>query len=210
MLKRSLFASALILFVAGVAAGQNLPPARVMGTVESVHKGGLVVKSRDGKKVSVALPANARVIESVKASLADIKAGDFVGSAAVPAGNGRLRAQEVHIFPEDMRGVGEGHRPMGGRANRTMTNGNVAAVRSMTNGTVSGVSGSSTRVLTITYTGGKQEIEVGPATPVTRIVPVGKSQLKPGLTVLIFASRNASGLTARMVSIQKRARRPAQ
>jgi hypothetical protein len=203
MLKKSLLTSALMLFVAGAAFGQNLPPVRVMGTVESVHGRTLVVKSSNGKTVSLALPADVRIIESVKGSVADIHPGDFVGSAAVKADGGRLRAQEVHIFAADMRGMGEGHRPMGPDPNRTMTNGDVAAVRSMTNGTVSGVSGSATRVLTITYKGGKQEIEVGPSTSVTRLVSGSEALLRAGVRVSIFAAKTNAGLTARMVSVER-------
>ena len=201
MLRKFVVARALIPLLAVVAFGQALPPLRVMGTVESLHGRNLVVKSAAGKIVSVVVPANASIIRSVKASLADIKEGDFVGSAAVKDGR-VLRAQEVHIFPADMRGTGEGHRPMGPNPNRTMTNGNVAAIRSMTNGTVSHVSGSGSKVMTVTYQGGRQRIEVGPSTPVTRIVPGSEELLKPGVGVMIFAARTKAGVTARMISVQ--------
>ena len=58
---------------------------------------------------------------------ADIKPGDFVGSAAVRGADGKLHAEEVHIFPENLRGTGEGHRPMSG-PQESMTNAAVAGI----------------------------------------------------------------------------------
>lgn len=215
IIRKFVVAAALLPLLAVVASGQALPPLRVTGTVVSLHGRKLVVKSAAGKNVSVSVPANARIIESVKASLADIKQGDFIGSAAVKQakGGGVLRAQEVHIFPASMRGAGEGHRPMGPNPNRTMTNGNVAAIRSpatrsMTNGTVSRVSGSASKVMTVTYKGGQQRIEVGPSTPVTKIVSGSEALLKPGVNVMIFAARTKAGVTARMISVQSAPRNP--
>lgn len=175
---------------------------RIAGTIESLHGHALEVKTRAGKRIRVELAAKTRIIRSVKSSFSDIHRGDFVGSAAVKDSDGRLRAQEVHIFPESMRGVGEGHRPMGPNPNRTMTNGNVSHVRTMTNGTVSGVSGAKARVLTITYKGGRQEIEVGPSTPVTRMIVGNRTLLKPGAKVSIFGARTKAGVVARVVNVE--------
>ena len=73
-----------------------------------------------------------------RSSLDDIKPGSYVGTAAMPQPDGTLRALEVHVMPESMRGAGEGHRPFDLQPQSTMTN-----------GTVGTVTGSSNRMLTI-------------------------------------------------------------
>ena len=119
----------------------------------------LVVKTMDGQSVSVTLAPDLVIIANAKASLADIKPGDFVGSGAVKGPDGKLHAQEVHIFAESMRGTGEGQRAMGGPAPATTTNATVAAVapqeRSMTNATVTSNAGGT---LKLQYKGGEAEL----------------------------------------------------
>ncbi len=143
---------ALPVFAQNPAQGQ---PARILGTIDSFYGQILSVKSQDGQVTSIMVPPDLRVMANAKANLADIKPGDFVGSAADKGPDGKLHAEEVHIFPEAMRGTGEGHRPMGPDPNRTMTNGTVTIAgpeeRTMTNGTVSGVSGSSSRTIVLKY-----------------------------------------------------------
>src|SRR5215203_587956 len=84
---------------------------RVRGTVEQVDGPVLSIKARDGTLLNVRLSDDAMVVALIKASLADIKPGSFVGSTAMPTADGDWKAVEVHIFPEAMRGVGEGDRP---------------------------------------------------------------------------------------------------
>ena len=98
-------------------------------------------------ETTIRLPDNVRVSLLVPAKLDDIKSGTFVGTAATPGPNGALVASEVHIFPEALRGTGEGHRPMPPMPGSTMTNATVAGVSSpaanlrstMTNATVENV-----------------------------------------------------------------------
>jgi len=101
---------ALPVFAQNPAQGQ---PARILGTIDSFNGQILSVKSQDGQVTSITVPPYLRVMANAKANLADIKPGDFVGSAADKGPDGKLHAEEVHIFPEAMRGTGEGHRPMG-------------------------------------------------------------------------------------------------
>jgi Cu/Ag efflux protein CusF len=142
-------------------------------------------------------------------NLSEIKSGDFVGSAAVQGADGKLHAQEVHVFPESMRGAGEGHRPMGPDPNRTMTNGTVGAAdmpqsRTMTNGTVDQINGAArTQTLKISYKGGVQEIEVGPDVPIRYFVPGDASLLKPGATVSVNAVQKDGSLTATNIQAEK-------
>ena len=102
------------------AAGAQTPTSRVRGAIDSFSGTELVVKSRTGENEKIVLPENARV---AKAALTDIKSGTFIGTAAMPAEGGTLRALEVLIFP---RGTGEGHRPWDLLPESTMTNATVA------------------------------------------------------------------------------------
>jgi hypothetical protein len=96
----------------------------------------------------------------VKASAADIKAGDYVATSGIPQPDGTQKAVELRIFPESMHGAGEGHRPgWPGAPNCTMTNGGVGQ-------TVSSVDGP---VLTVKLKDGDKKIIVGPSVPVTRL-----------------------------------------
>jgi hypothetical protein len=82
---------------------------RVRGTIDRMEDPVYIVKSRDGSELKVSLADNPGVTAVVKASLSDIKKGSFVGVASMPQADGGQRALEVLIFPEAMRGVGEGH-----------------------------------------------------------------------------------------------------
>jgi hypothetical protein len=127
------------------AAPVQAGPHRVRGTIVSFDRTHLTVKADDGTTVTVALISTTLVIYNEPRKVTDIRPGDFVASAAVPESDGKLHSQEVRIFPEQMRGMGEGQYPMGDPAttNRSMTNATVAQVAAVgTGGT-----------LTLTYHG---------------------------------------------------------
>jgi len=125
MMRLKFLATAVALAaLASAAVAQNV---RVRGTVEAVDGPVFTVKSREGDVVKMTLADDLRVIAVVKALLADIKTGSFVGATALPEENGRWRAIEVHIFPESGRGSGEGDRPHDLMPKGTMTNGTVDA-----------------------------------------------------------------------------------
>jgi hypothetical protein len=152
-------------------------PTHIRGTVRSLDGQTLVVASRDGQAVTVLLA------KDVKVDLAAIKPGDFIGTAAVPGTDGRLHAQEVMVFPEAMRGVGEGHRPWDLTPDSTMTNATVAQVAAAAKG----------RRLRLDYKGGSQELEVAPDAPVVTLAPGDIGLVKPGTTVFILATKKADG-----------------
>jgi hypothetical protein len=154
---------------------------RVRGTIERVEGKTLVVKSRDGGEVKVVPADNAPVVGIVKASLSDIKPGSFVGVTGMPQADGSQKAVEVHIFPEAMRGTGEGHRQWDLQPQSTMTNANVEQ-------TVAGVDG---RTLTLKYKDGEKKIVVPPDVPVVSYVPGDKSELKPGVKIFVAAATQA-------------------
>ncbi len=152
---------------------------RVRGTIEKVDGQTLVIKSRDGAELKVGLADNVTVLGIAKASLADIKPGTFVGVTAMPQPDGGQKAVEVHIFPEAMRGTGEGHYAWDLRPQSTMTNANVEQM-------VTGVDG---QTLTMKYKDGEKKIIVSPDTPVVTYVPGDKSELKPGAKIFIAAAK---------------------
>src|SRR5437868_3611834 len=107
------------------------PPQRMKGTIAAYDQAAqmLSLTTADHKTVSVALKLNTRVIYDQRRKLADIKAGEFVGVGALKGGDGKLRAQQVVVFPDAMRGMGEGQYPMGDpTSNRLMTNASVVEV----------------------------------------------------------------------------------
>ena len=148
---------------------------RVRGTIEKVDNDTLSVKARDGAMLTVALANNVLVIGVVKASLADVKEGSYIGSGAMPQADGSQKALEVHIFAETQRGTGDGHRPWDGAPNSTMTNGTAGTA-------VTGVDGP---VITVKYKDGEKKIVVPPGTPIVRYEVGQKSELKPGANINI-------------------------
>jgi hypothetical protein len=176
---------AAALLALSVSLAQAQQTTRVRGTIERVDGPLLMVKSRDGAELTIRLADNAVVVGIVARALADIKVGDYVGSAAVPADGGALRALEVHIFPENMRGTGEGHRPHDLLPESTMTNATVAE-------TVQRVDG---RTLTLKYKEGEKTLIVPQGTPIVTYVPGERSELKPGGKIFIAgAARQPDGI----------------
>src|SRR5712664_4135821 len=126
-LTRPLIAYAMVVASSLYAiAQQPPPPARVRGTIEAVDGDVLSVKSRSGEDVKLRMTGDMRVVGITRISLSDIKVGSFIGTTTVPGPDGSQEAVEVHVFPEDMRGTGEGSRPFDLRPNSTMTNATVA------------------------------------------------------------------------------------
>jgi hypothetical protein len=170
-------------FVAALAAltpafAQQPQTVRLRGTIEKVDGSTLTVKSRDGTQLTLALTGNAQVVSVVKATLADIKEGSFIGSGAMPQADGSQKALEVHIFAESQRGTGEGHRPWDGAPNSTMTNGTAGTA-------VTGVDGPT---VTVKYKDGEKKIVVGPDVPIVRYEVGNAGELKPGAAITVTAA----------------------
>jgi hypothetical protein len=185
MTRRALAATGLALVLTGSAFAQMAPqPAqqpqtvRVRGTVQAVQGPTLVIKARDGAELKVNMTDNVAVRGIVKMSMTDIKQGSYVGVAAMPQPDGSQKAMEVHIFPEQMRGTGEGHRPWDLRPNSTMTNANVERQVTATDG----------QTLTLKYKDGEKQIIVSSDTPIVTYVPGSKEELKPGAHIFISAA----------------------
>jgi hypothetical protein len=172
-------------------ASSELSPVR--GTIASVTDSMLTVSSDSGP-VRVAIVAPLDVYARVPAKLSDVKENTFVGVTSVAQPDGSQRATEIHIFPDKLRGTGEGSYLMTQQAgasggNRsTMTNGTVTAPR-MTNGSISAQSGGK---LIVQYKAGTQTITVPPNVSVTAIAP-SQAKLTPGSRVIVLAARQPDG-----------------
>ena len=168
-----------LILASSVPLAQQGQTVRVRGTVESADGPMLTVKSRDGKTTyRVKLTDNATVRGIVKASLSDIKENSFIGVTGMPQADGTQKAVEIHIFPEPMRGTGEGHRPWDLVPNSTMTNATVAQM-------VKGVQGDE---ITLKYKDGEKKIQVAPDTVIVTYVPGDRNELKPGAKIFIAAA----------------------
>jgi Domain of unknown function (DUF5666) len=186
MRSTSLVAGAFLALIVLPAFAQEGTPTRIRGTVEKLDGRTLIVKSRENQQLAITLSDDLRVSAVAKADLADIKPGDYIGSAAVKGTDGKLHAQEVLIFPEAARGTGEGHRPWDLTPDSTMTNATVAEVVDVGKG----------RLLKLKYKGGENEIEVPMEAPIVTLAPGDRSLLQPGTVVFISATRNADGSLA--------------
>src|ERR1700692_1620467 len=149
-------------------AQQPPTPSRVRGTIEAVDGDMLAVKARAGEDFKLRMASDMRLVGIVKISLAEIKVGSFIGTTTVPGPDGSQNAVEVHVFPEDMRGTGEGSRPYDLRPNSTMTNATVAQT----------VAGNDGQTLTIKYKDGEKKVVVSPETPVVTYVPAAQARLE--------------------------------
>ena len=179
-MRRTILAAAAALAVATAlsSASAQQQTMRVRGTIEKLDGNTLMVKSREGANLSVTLTDNVQVVWVEKAALSDITVGSYIGSAAMPQPDGSQKALEVHIFPETMRGTGEGHRPYAPVPQSTMTNGTVGNA-------VTAVEG---HAVNIKYRDGEKKIVVPPDVPVVRYVIGTKADLKPGAHFTIISA----------------------
>ena len=164
-------------------AQQPPSPSRIRGTIEAVDGEVIAVKSRGGEDVKLHMTGDTRIVGITKISLADVKVGSFIGTTTVPGPDGSQNAVEVHVFPEDMRGTGEGSRPWDLGPNSTMTN---------ATGSES-VAGNDGQTLLVKYKDGEKKVVVSDQTPVVTYVPGDKNELKPGAKVIAFVKKLSDG-----------------
>ena len=187
-------AAFVLVAVSAVALAQAPanPPVRIRGTVEKLDGNMLTVKARNGQSMTVKLADNYTVMGVAKASVSDVSSGKFIGTTTVGERDGNLIAEEIHIFPENMRGTGEGHYDWDLRPNSKMTNANVASVSSM----------GKDRVMTVQYKGGEKKVVIPENAVVVAFQPTDKSELKPGAQVFVNSQKQPDGsLTAPRVNV---------
>ncbi|RKP43757.1 DUF5666 domain-containing protein [Pararobbsia silviterrae] len=189
---RAIALTTLLCGVSAFAHAQGtMAMMRIRGTLVAVSPTSVRVQPNMGEPLDVRLEQDTRIARVAQADLADIKAGSYVGTAAVPQDDGTLRALEVHVFDESLRGAGDGHRPW-----------DLGENGSMTNGTVGDLVVSQGRTITVRYRGGEQRIAVPAGVPVVRIAPGDRTLLVPGAHVMVFAHRGSDGaLSAQTVSV---------
>jgi hypothetical protein len=159
------------------------PPVRVRGTVEKLDGQMLTVKARDGKSVTVKMTDKFLVMGVVRAKIDDIGAGKFIGTTTLGERDGALVALEIHIFPESMRGTGEGHYDWDLQPTSKMTNANVASIKSM----------GKDHVMEVQYKGGEKKVVVPDTAVIVSYTPSDVSALKPGAPVFINSTRQPDG-----------------
>ena len=152
---------------------------RIRGTIERIDGPVYVVKNRDGAELKLTVTDNPLFVAIAPSTMADIKQGMFVGSAGTMQPDGTQKAIEVHIFPESMRGTGEGHYEWDLKPNTKMTNANVEQ-------TVAGVDG---QILSVKYKDGEKKLVVTPETVVVTYVTGSKDELKPGTKIFVAAAK---------------------
>ncbi len=159
----------------GLAQAGAAQAARIRGDIVSVNADSMVVHRNSGDTVTVSLPASVKVSALKRMTLADIKPGSFIGTAAMTGMDGKMTATEVHVFPPAARGTGEGHRPFDFGPQSTMTNGNVDSMVEAKDG----------NVLKLSYKGGSNDVTVPPTVPVVGFIPADRSDLQAGKKVIV-------------------------
>jgi hypothetical protein len=195
---RSTFIAAVCIAFLAVPASAQTPPAttpmRVAGKVDKLDGNNLRVNMKDGQAVAVVLADNAAVFGVEKRTVADIKPGDFLASGGIKGTDGKIHAVEVRIFPETLRGTGEGQRPWDAKPDGVMTNATVGTVSQSPQG----------GVIHVKYKDGESEFTVGPEVPVLAYVAGDRSLLKPGAAIVTVAQKKPDGtLTTGRVTAEK-------
>jgi hypothetical protein len=179
MVQRALATVSFALICIATPASAADDTVRIRGTIESVEGPVYVVKNRDGAELKLTVTDNPLFVAISPSTMADIKPGMFVGSAGMMQADGTQKAIEVHIFPESMRGTGEGHYDWDLKPQSKMTNANVEQ-------TVAGVDG---QILSVKYKDGEKKLLVTPETIVVTYVPGSKDDLKPGTKIFVSAAK---------------------
>ena len=179
----SVLAIGLPLITTSVAARAETTPTRIRGTIEKVEAHAMTVKTRSGDKMEITLVDPLGVLTVKKVDLAAIGSGNYVGIATRNAADGTLQALEVLVFPEAMRGAGEGFYAW-----------DLEPGSMMTNGTVNGaVQASSATDLTVNYKDGSKTIQVAKGTPVVTFAPAQRTDVKAGAPVFLGATKGTDG-----------------
>ncbi|MCP4617500.1 MAG: hypothetical protein GY844_13830 [Bradyrhizobium sp.] len=172
------FALAAACAAQAIAQQPPAPTVRIRGTIEAVDGPVLSIKSREGADMKVKMTDNVAVFAVVKTELSQIKEGSYIGVTAMPQPDGVQKAIAVHIFPENQRGAAEGFRPWDARPGSSMTNATVAE----------SVKGTDGQNILVKYKDGEKKVVVPPDTPIVTFVASDRSEVKPGVKLIIFGA----------------------
>jgi carboxymethylenebutenolidase len=188
---RLAWARTVSFFMTHLQTANVSPVVRLRGKIESMPATRMSMRERGGELIELALPPDLVINEVYAIELSDIKAGSFIGVGAMPQANGVQRAIAVTVFPEAMRGTGEGHRPFDFMPQSTMTNATVADVMAAPDG----------RKLQVRYKDGEKTIVVPPGAPVVTFKAADRSLLVPGASVSLSAQSIDGQPTALRISV---------
>ena len=191
----SAFLATALLATASLASAQTpSAPSRIRGEIVSLNGDTLIVHRTNADNVTIDFKADVPVGAVKNVRLADIKPGAYVGAASTPGADGKLIAREVLVFPEAMRGSGDGHYAWDLLPGSMMTNANVDTV----------VQGTSGRELTMSYKGGSKTIVVPESAPVVTFTDATRSDVVAGRKVFVIARMAEPGrYTASRVVVEK-------
>ncbi|MBV7572205.1 hypothetical protein KW846_05835 [Pseudomonas sp. PDM32] len=195
LIRRVSVVTLISVFSAGLVQAEDAPGTRigVRGEITGVSPDVVKVHANSGDNLVINLTQDTKVRAVTLANIEDIKPGSYIGSAAIPQEDGTLKALEVHVFPPELAGSGDGHRPF-----------DLVKGSSMTNGSVGDLVVSNGRVLTVNYKGGQQKILVPEDVPIVNLMPADRSLLKVGVKIVTFVTQGADGtLTAQSISAGK-------
>jgi len=170
-------ASFALVCIAVPASAQEI--VRIRGTIERIDGPAYVIKSRDGTELKLTLTDNPLYVAIAPSTMADIKPGMFVGSTGMSQPDGSQKAIEVHIFPESMRGTGEGHYDWDLMPRSKMTNANVEQAVDSVNG----------QVLSVKYKDGEKKLLVTPQTIVVTYEMGKREEVQPGTKIFVAAAK---------------------
>ncbi|OIQ69796.1 hypothetical protein GALL_485990 [mine drainage metagenome] len=191
--RRTIFLAIAAIGMGGVSFAQTPPMSRLRGTIDAVDGSSVHVTTRADEHVTMKLASDAGCTLIEPISIEAIKPGSFIGTAAVTQTDGTLKALEVQVFPESMRGIGEGHRPW-----------DLGIGSTMTNGTVGDLKVSDGRLLTLVYKGGEQKVFVPEKVPVITYEPATCEVLKKGAHIIAFVTKGEDGtLTGMRIGVGK-------
>ena len=192
-MRRALILGSFLALMAGQALAQANNAIAVNGVLESIDAASISVKPGDGGAAQTfKLAPKLLLLQNKAATLADIKSNDFVASAAVRGPDGKLHSTELRIFPDALRGIGEGQRPMNDPRNQTMTNATVTGAAI--------INGSNN--IRVKFDGGESELILDPGVPVTAIVPIERDAVKPGAKVRVQGTKTGDESMINRITLQ--------
>jgi hypothetical protein len=185
--------AALLLVVPSIAqasasVGPRMP-VRIHATIEKFDNNILTVKTEEGGELTLAITPKTNIFSVIPRKLTDIKPNDFIGVTAMEGTDKKLHATEVHIFPEAMRGAGEGHYPWDKGPESSMTNAVVAGMVDSTGGKTFTLRYNSRNTGTVSST----DIDISPAIAVVAFTPADPSLLQPGAHTVIIVLKEEDG-----------------
>jgi hypothetical protein len=208
MRMRSLAVAAATIVLSSATAfaqQQQAQVQRVSGTIERLDGNTIFGKGADGSTIVVKLADNAAITAVLKATFADIKPGDYVGTGAMPQADGTQKAVELRIFPKPQEDGGHFYEGWYGAPNGTMTNGFVQPVVATT-----GSGGASDPSIVVKYPQGEKRIVIPANAHVVRNVFGSKDDLKAGAAFRVQAAAKQpdGSYTASAINVGKDGARP--